>query len=103
MSDTERAPLEFLSFPVMQKMRLSDLQHAETAQEFRSEFVSSMDNSAAQLDLDEPNSKVNVAFAHAASHTLGTQPLKPHKPWISQRTLDIIRDRNFAIKAEWGF
>ena len=87
---------------------LSDLRSAGTAHSFRDAFVDAMEGTPLDLDVDAMNSQIHFAFCAAASQTLSTQTLRPYKPWISQKTLDLISNRHLArencdweLEREW--
>ena len=75
---------------------LSDLESSDTAEAFRGEFLTYLENSTPETGLDTMNSQIESAFHAAASQTLSTQPIKAHKPWISQTTLELIARRTRA-------
>ena len=50
-------------------------------------------------EVDLMHARMADTFGHAADMVLPRRPLKPNRPWISLRTLDLIRATNAARTA----
>ena len=76
------------------RMNFAALREESIAESFRETFHSEMASFGFAEDLNAYSNNVGMAMRAAATSTIPTIPLQPHKPWIAARTLDLIQRRN---------